>query len=71
MPYILLINIEQYKDEVYETISEAIEKAYELAKEESSRRIFPVLSLIRVIPKEFFRVKLFHSNNYEIFLQRV
>jgi hypothetical protein len=71
MPYLLLINNERYKDEVYESISEAIEKAYELAKEESSRRIFPVLSLIRVIPKDFYKIKLFHSNNYEIFLQRV
>ena len=50
---------------------EAIEKAKILAKEESSRRNNPLLSLIRLFPKDVHRVKLFHIQGYEIYLQRV
>ncbi len=71
MPYILIINNEHYKNEVYETIYETIEKAEELAKEESSRRKIPLLSLIRLFPKDVDRIKLFYINGYEIYLQRV
>jgi phosphatidylserine decarboxylase len=71
MAYTLIINNEHYKNEVYQTIYEAIEKATQLAKEESSRRNNPVLSLIRLFPKDVHKVKLFYSNDYEIYLQRV
>ena len=71
MPYTLIVNNEHYKDEVYQTMYEAIEKAKILAKEESSRRNNPLLSLIRLFPKDVHRVKLFHIQGYEIYLQRV
>lgn len=71
MPYTLIVNNEHYKDEVYETMYEAIEKANELAKEESSKRNNPLLSLIRLFPKHVQKVKLFYIHGYEIYLQRV
>lgn len=71
MPYTLIVNNEHYKNEIYQTMYEAIEKAKILAKEESSRRNNPVLSLIRLFSKDVHRVKLFYCNEYEIYLQRV
>jgi hypothetical protein len=71
MAYTLIVNNEHYKNEVYQTIYEAIEKATQLAKEESSRRKNPLISLIRLFPKDVDRIKLFYINGYEIYLQRV